>query len=271
MTETNSTPATEASATPATPDASPAAPVQVGEVGSDGQTKLSTAEIMYGDTAQGGEATVSGDTASGGQDTTPGGQDTAQGGNDTTPSGQDTTPGDNDTTEGGEDSTEGGEDSTEGGDNAEYQPFAIPEEIPADPQDITALTAFGKKHNLSQEALQEIVNMQIDITKRSYEQFENTKDQRQTALEDHPDLGGENLTATMNKGNAVMSKFSNAGLIDTIVNHGLAYDPDLADFLSKVYDATSEDQIGDGSGGGGTEQKLSHAEILYGNIHNPKQ
>lgn len=244
MTTDSTTPETPAAApapteTPATPEAS-------ADTVAGGEVELSTEEKLYGT-----------DTPAGGDDTTEGGDDTVEGGDDTLKGG------DEDTTEGGDkDEKEGEEGDAEKIEMIEYGEFKLPEDLPADENDVTWLKAFGSKHKMPKEAVQELIDKHADAVGRGMDSWEQIKEVRKAELQNHPTLGGENLESTKNIGNLVMSKFANGNLAQKIIDGGLGFDPDLADFLMNVHKATGEDSVGDDVPGSEGEGK-THADILY--------
>lgn len=178
--------------------------------------------------------------------------------------------------EAGQEDGEKGEESEAEGDKAEYGDFDIPEDIPARDEDVTALKEIGQEYKLPQEALQKLVDLQVNMQKRAMEDYSNLVKEWKSEMEADPEIGGDKLKDTIDKANKAVQLIGDDQLVQDLTEIGLGNRASFARAMLKVHELneaktaleakvqrlTGEDSMED-TAGGQREQKLPPEKILY--------
>lgn len=168
----------------------------------------------------------------------------------------------------GESGDKEGEEKKEGAPE-EYVDFTLPEGITADPEILGEFKDIAKEMNLSQEAAQKFVDLQVKtigrMVQQQHEAFNTDVTTRRTAIQTDKEIGGDNLKATTETVERVLNTFLSADEKGELVQGYLAKYGDhvgLFKLLNRVGAAMSEDSLVlPGKGGAG---KKSAAEIMFG-------
>lgn len=120
-----------------------------------------------------------------------------------------------------------------------------PEGMTLDEAQFQAFEPVFRKHNLSQEAVQEIVDLYAGQRKAETEAASTAIKTQADAwgkdLAAHPDLGGKNLAETTRVALSAMSRFGSDDLRFLLNGTGLGNHPVVVEFFHKVGKAMAED------------------------------
>lgn len=175
------------------------------------------------------------------------------------------------------DGDDAGDDKDKDGDNADsdkdlgapekYEDFTMPEGVVVNEQLMTSFQEVAKKHNLSQEAAQEIIDVQTksllaEMEARETAFHETVEDWRKEVKADK-DIGGDKLDENLGLAKKALDTFGSDELRDTLKVTGLNNHLEFIRLLVKVGNAISEDKFkpGGGSEDGGAKTRV---ERFYG-------
>lgn len=150
----------------------------------------------------------------------------------------------------------------------EYTPFQLPDGLAISEAHQAALTAYGKENNLSQEAVQQVVNLGVEVEQQTRAAIEAESAQEMQAVRAEwrkelladPELGGANLARTQENMNLFQqSKLSDPGLVDFLQSTGLVANPNVVRLLSRIGASLREQPVSMGGSrsdapGGGNRQ-----------------
>lgn len=244
-----------------------------------GVTDAQAAENLWPDAGDGNDS-LSGSEADG--DNTPPAEEPkpADDGDDKTPEGEEKKPEDGEEPKDKDKDDDGDGEDPKDGDKTEYSDFTIPEELPAEEGDVNWIKDFGKEHKLSQEAAQALIDKHVEMTNRSFDDFNKMKDEWKQDFENDAELGQANFKATCDTANGVVAKYFKEDFTDKLIMFGIgndkefarglvkinedmtAKDSEISDLKAKIQKLTGEEGI-DGSLGAGQESKLDAAKTLY--------
>lgn len=123
-----------------------------------------------------------------------------------------------------------------------YAEFKAPEGQALDAAQIEAFSPLFKKHGLSQEAAQELVDASFALLPKQIE-ARDALIQQEIAKEDalkvdatrkDAEFGGDKFEASAKLANAALAKFGRPGLAKKLLEAGLASDPDVVHLLWNV-------------------------------------
>lgn len=162
-----------------------------------------------------------------------------------------------------------------------YADFTIPDGVTIDAKAVEAFTPVLKKHNLSQEAAQELVNVYAqNMAASSATYVEQLKDdnfaleqvgfvlghQRDVwskALKTDSEIGGKDYDKNVKTAQRAIARFGSPQFKAVLERTGLGNHPEFVRFCLKAGHVVSEDTtaLGAGAGQGG---KKAAAEVFYG-------
>lgn len=130
---------------------------------------------------------------------------------------------------------------------ADYSKLKLPEGAMLKPADVDAVKAFAEKHKLPLEAAQSVLDERNGAVKGYHESLLSSHTQQVEAnkklLQAHPVYGGDHLKATDAAMTGIMKRFGSEKLMQQVLAGGFNWNPDFADFLMKVHEATKEDKL----------------------------
>jgi len=154
--------------------------------------------------------------------------------------------------------TEKGEESTEVKAPEKYE-VKLPEGQEIDQNLLDSITPVLQKHNISQEAFNELVDiyapriqaMQEDFSKESLKVFEEQKSEWKT--ETLKELG-DNVKTDLSFAAKARDKFGDEAFVEILEDSGLGNHPAVVRFLSKIGKVISDDRFVDGKSTGTPSQ-----------------
>lgn len=137
-----------------------------------------------------------------------------------------------------------------------YEAFTVPEGVKIDDEVNKSFTDIAKKHDLSQPASQEFIDLFVDVQQNLIEDYaEQLKAQHVKQVNDwaeeaktHPDIGGADIEVNKAIASKGLNKFFNEKAIKTLTDYGLLHNPDIVAGLMKVGKKISTDNMETGSG-----------------------
>lgn len=159
-----------------------------------------------------------------------------------------------------------GEETTAGAPE-EYAEFTVPDGLSIAPETLSEMTEKFKALNLSQEAAQEMVNMQIQAYQRHQglqeTAFQNLVKQWSEQAKSDPEIGGEAFTANVQSARSALKQFGTPGLNELLVQYGIGNHPEVIRVFSKVGNLLKEDQPGNPRPVNSNKQP-DRVELMYG-------
>lgn len=130
----------------------------------------------------------------------------------------------------------------------QYEPFEIPDDMPAPADAIDEFTKFAQENKLTQEQAQRALSMHIKMQERAIEGWENTKMEWRKEVMDDPNLGGNNLSTTIANANQIVDKFVSspehkAEFQKDLIGLGLGNKKSFVEFLTNIHKLTAGDSI----------------------------
>lgn len=161
-------------------------------------------------------------------------------------------------------------------DASTYEAFKLPEGMTITEAHQTALTEFGQAHSLPQEAVQQIVDLGVEIAELTRQAVEEESAEgikqlhaewRQRLMAD-PELGGANIKETQANFDAFQkSKIGDADLINFLNESGLILNPHIARLISRIGVTLREKPIGFGGSEAPRGERNIPAEIYNKSNH----
>jgi hypothetical protein len=151
-----------------------------------------------------------------------------------------------------------------------YEPFTMPEGVKLDEAANTSFMEIAKKHDLSQPAAQEMIDLYVDIQKETSEAYqEQLKSDFNKQLNDwaeeaktHPDIGGANFEANKAVASQGLNRFFNEKAIKLFEDYGFLHNADVVAGLMKVGTRISEDKMENGDEPVKEETYEKHSDVL---------
>jgi hypothetical protein len=150
--------------------------------------------------------------------------------------------------------------------------FKFPEGVEPEEEVISAFKELGKKHGLSQEAAQEVVDFQLGIEQKSQEEFkqalENVKQQWLDQSKKDPEFGGPKYEENMGFIAKAMKQYGTPELKQVLEDAAMANHPEIVRLLYRVGVAMSEDKVSGGAAGAGQKETSTNpfqqaARMMY--------
>lgn len=168
-----------------------------------------------------------------------------------------------------------GKEATDGKDGKEakaaaapekYEDFTLPEGMQADPTTMGKFAEVAKKHGLSQEAAQEMVNLGAQMQAGNAETIKAALETQgkawgEQALADK-EFGGEKFEENLAVAKKGLDQFATPELKNLLVQSKLGNHPEVLRAFFRIGQAISEDGFVPGRVG---SARKSNAEVLYGN------
>lgn len=125
-----------------------------------------------------------------------------------------------------------------------YGEFTLPEGFVLEPEGLEQLTGFGKKHNLSQEAAQEALNLATAHVQRMQERgladHQARVEQWATDARNDPVIGGKDYERNVQIALSAVGKFGDPELKEAFEQYGLGNHPAFIRAFYKVGKAAGE-------------------------------
>lgn len=139
--------------------------------------------------------------------------------------------------------------------------FPVPEEAKAD------FEALVKEEKWTKEQAQKAVDLHVKQKQKELNNWLNTKADWRKQVEKDPELGGQNLTASVKAANDVVRKFAGTEgqlreLQDDLILLGLGNKPSFIRLMNNISKATREDKI-DGKSGHQNAGEKSTAQKMW--------
>ena len=135
---------------------------------------------------------------------------------------------------------------TEGAPEA-YEDFTVPEGVNASPEALTKFSELARKHNLPQEAAQEMVDFQAQLALNDAEAavaaWEKTQDAWLAEAESDKEFGGEKFQESIGVAKRALDAFGDEALKTALDVTGTGNHPAFLRFLWKVGQAVGEDGV----------------------------
>ena len=158
-----------------------------------------------------------------------------------------------------------GKDGAEGAPES-YTDFTLPEGVKVNEELIGPFHELGQKHGLAQEAMQDMINLQIESAKADQEAhtkaFVDLKAGWLDTVKKDPEIGGQRFDETLELGKKAMQEFAPPEMGQILREYGLGVHPAIMKFARNVGAALAEDGVL--SGGGGTSGERGAAERMFG-------
>lgn len=126
-----------------------------------------------------------------------------------------------------------------------YADFTVPEGVALNAEGVAQLQAFGKEHNLSQTAAQQVVDMGVQLQQQwhqaAVDAFNTTRQGWREASQNDKEFGGPNLVQNMGVAVRAREQFGTPELAKLLNDYGLGDHPEVIRFFYRAGKATSED------------------------------
>lgn len=147
----------------------------------------------------------------------------------------------------------------------EYTDFTVPDGVEMDADVLNDFKGIARDLGISQEAAQKLIDLQSSMeTKRSAAAEQAQAAQKQQwadQVKADPELGGANLSKTVETAVKAIEQYGTPELRDLLSETGLGNHPLMVKFCHAIGKAMSEDNL---VMGGSQATKLSPEEIMYG-------
>lgn len=150
----------------------------------------------------------------------------------------------------------------------DYEKLDVPDDMPI-PDDLKEkfVTIVSDTEKPRQEMVQELVDMHVDMMHKANDAWFDAKDQWRQETVNDPDIGGQNIKASISKSNEVISAFvSDNDHLEALQSDlkflGLGNKLSFIKFLNNIHGKISEDDIG-GSFTGKTKVDLPIEKRLW--------
>lgn len=137
-----------------------------------------------------------------------------------------------------------------------YEDFKLPEGMEA----LEVMGEFkdlAKKHDLSQEAAQELVDIQTKIMQDQQQAnvdfWENQKTEWLATSKKDKEIGGDKFDASVDGAKLTLQKFGTPALVEMFETYGLGNHPEIIRFAARINAAVGEDTIMSGDAAKGTQ------------------
>jgi hypothetical protein len=159
-----------------------------------------------------------------------------------------------------------GKEGKEAGAPEKYEDFKLPEGMQADPTTMGKFAEVAKKHGLTQEAAQEMVNLGAQMQAGNAESIKAAIQAQgeawgKEALADK-EFGGEKFEENLAVAKKGLDQFATPELKNLLVQTKLGNHPEVLRAFFRIGQAISEDGFVPGRVG---SARKSNAEVLYGN------
>lgn len=134
--------------------------------------------------------------------------------------------------------------------------FTAPEGITLDKAALEAFEPVARELNLTQEQAQKLVNLQAGMVQKQAEAWQETTKGWTEATKADKEIGGANLTASLNAGKAFLKAYGNEGLVKLLDDYGLGNHPEVIRAFAKAGKAMAEDKFHNGNGSSGDPDTL---------------
>ena len=153
-----------------------------------------------------------------------------------------------------------------------YEEFKVPDGMKPDESLTTEFTGLARKHNLSQEAAQELVDfyggkLVEKMTKDSADAWAATTATWAKQIQDDPALGGDKFNENAELAKQTIRVFGNDQLVEFLNATGLGNHPELFKFCLRIGQGMKEDKVVIPSESG--VAKIPAWEALYPTMKQP--
>ena len=131
----------------------------------------------------------------------------------------------------------------------EYTDFSVAEGYGIADDHLAGLKEFGQANNLTQEALQQIVDMGVQIQQRSTENYQKQVAEWEKQSKSDPEYGGEKFDQTLSTAKTALS-LPRGDKVSTLLNEsGLGNHPDVIAWCAEIGKLMQEDGMVTGGRG----------------------
>lgn len=174
----------------------------------------------------------------------------------------------------GEEASESGKDGdgeqAQGDEQVEYT-FELPEGMVRDEASEAVLVEWSKKHKVSNEAAQELVNMAANMTANFQTQVQKHLDDYWTSTlaqwskerREHPDLAGPEYNERLKMATQAAKRFGGAALLEAMKTSRMGNHPAVVAAFYRIHKALGEDDALGGEGGA-TGEERSDSVVFFG-------
>lgn len=153
-----------------------------------------------------------------------------------------------------------------------YEAFTVGEGLELDADVMTGFTDWAKANNISQEAAQQLVDLQsklasAETTGRAERLQKALDDQRtgwETQIKSDPEFGGDKFLATMETASKAMQAFGTPELRMLLNESGIGSHPELVKLFHRMGTALTEDKMVLPGNQAATSEPKSIADRLWG-------
>jgi len=138
--------------------------------------------------------------------------------------------------------------------------FTVPEGYNLNPEASEKVSAIFKKHNLSNEAANEMAAAHVEMM-QTYQQAQQDnwlqqRDQWVAQVQKDPELGGANQEKALAAAQRGLQAFGSPGLNKLLVDYGIGDNPDIIRAFYKAGLTVKEDSLMDGKGSGSSKANV---------------
>jgi len=145
----------------------------------------------------------------------------------------------------------------------QYEDFKLPEGM--EPLEVMGeFKDLAKKHNLTQEAAQGLVDMQTKIMQDQAQEnvtyWENLKTEWLDTAKKDEEIGGDKFQGSVDGAKLTLQKFGTPALVEVLETYGLGNHPEIIRFANRINAKLGDDVI---TSGGATKGEKSLAQTMY--------
>lgn len=151
-----------------------------------------------------------------------------------------------------------------------YEAFVVPEGFSLEEGDAKSFSEIARKHNLSQAAAQEFMDLGASrvaaLAQQQQDAYKAITEGWAASTKADPEIGGKNLPATVKYAQKALAAFGEGtDAADAFETTGLGNHPGIIKMLARIGKDLSEDSVV--AGGNSTQpERKSAAEVLYPNM-----
>lgn len=150
----------------------------------------------------------------------------------------------------------------------EYK-FEFPEEVEVDEESLNTFKEWSKDHKISQEAAQELINMQVSLMEKmqnkGYDAWKTMTEEWATESKNDKEFGGKAFNESVAVAKVALDEFGSEGLREVLDSTGAGNHPEVIRFFHKVGKAISEDKLI--AGGNTANEPKDPAKIMFPNMN----
>jgi hypothetical protein len=140
----------------------------------------------------------------------------------------------------------------------------LPDGSPLENSRVEAIAAEARKHDLSNEQAQFVLERESDAVQSYQQSVEAEAAKWVDAAKKDPEIGGEKFAENVEFAKRAIDKFGSADLKKALDTTRLGDHPELIRFASKIGRAMADDTLVQADPGGPAKKEKTHAERIYG-------